>query len=140
MSKYRVVIVLSLVAPLTVGGLTEEYREDNGLWPVERGGKWGLINEQGEMIVEPSSSFVRPDPIEGWYHAYQGGKEGIIDKDGVFVIPPSIRRNRAFLGGTSVCSFRRQVRFYKPRRQDNRGARIREYGSVQRGYVRRTKK
>ena len=54
---------------------------------VEKDGKWGIINEDGDIIAEPQFEYILPH-IGKVLFAKIGGKYGIIDDKGKFIANP----------------------------------------------------
>ena len=68
---------------------------------VEKGGKWGFINERGLMVVEPvydQTDFFS----EGLAAVKMGEKWGYIDRMGKLVIPPRFDRADRFKHGLAI--------------------------------------
>ena len=57
-----------------------------GLAKIKKNGKWGFVNNKGEVIIKLNYDFV-DDFSEGLAPVKQNGKYGYIDKTGKVIIP-----------------------------------------------------
>jgi len=81
--------------------------------------KWGFIDEQGRMVIEPQ--FESPASFsEGLARVYMRSGYGFIDKEGKWVIPPSLSRAGTFSEGLAV--------FREDYRQDDKDPRLHHIG------------
>ena len=107
-----ILILLSFVVVLTFSGnVRGQGKEPSGLFPVQQNGKWGFINKDGKMVIEPQfddivqynhdttdekaqESFseglacVNVGATQKDFGMMSGGKWGYIDTTGKLVIPP----------------------------------------------------
>ena len=58
-----------------------------GLRRVKKDGKWGFIDKNGKVVIEPQYDFAEPFS-EGLGKVKKDGKWGFIDKSGKVVIEP----------------------------------------------------
>lgn len=87
----------------------DDYNEDfainANLWqafaegriPVEKGGKWGVINLKGNYIINPQFDYIRLDGDN--YMFRKDDKYGWCDKDGKYIINPQYDGAYPFDGG-----------------------------------------
>ena len=76
--------------------------EDPGIYPFQDQGKWGFIDAQGNILIQPRLEQVVPSLIQGqWVFFNEGlceikanGKWGYIDKGGSFAIPAQFDQAR----------------------------------------------
>lgn len=71
------------------------------LYPVEINGKWGYINQNGKIVIEPEFEAARPFS-EGLAIVYLDGAHGYIKSDGVFAIAPEYIEVNPFSGGLAA--------------------------------------
>ena len=97
-------------------GYSKVYNETEGLFCVGIGtdpitgfgGKYGFINNQGEMVIKPVFDYARPfhDGLAlisiGRDKSGFGGSDGFIDNTGKIVIEPQYSEARDFVDGVAV--------------------------------------
>ena len=93
--------------------------EDPGIYPFQDQGKWGFIDAQGNILIQPRLEQVVPSLIQGqWVFFNEGlceikanGKWGYIDKGGSFAIPAQFDQARPFVGGVAAVALGNQWGF-----------------------------
>lgn len=80
--------------------------EDENLYRIMVGDKYGFINERGQIIIEPQFDYANKFFSEGVCFVKTEEKKGLIDKTGYFVteLPDSIDYVGDFIGGLSQAS------------------------------------
>ena len=72
-----------------------------GLAAVSVGGRFGYVDERGEIVIEPKFDLAG-EFLHGLAEVLVGDKAGIIDRKGAFVIPPMFRRAIPLTGDVVV--------------------------------------
>jgi hypothetical protein len=88
LARLSVVFVLVL---FMLGGCAKDTqkskKKSEGLFPVKSGGRWGYIDKQGKIVINPQ--FDRAwDFLGGLAWVMIGDKLGYIDKEGKYVWSP----------------------------------------------------
>lgn len=78
------------------------------LYPVEKDGRWGYINEKGKTIIEPRFDAARPFS-EGLAIVYLDGAHGYIKSNGVFAIAPEYIEVSPFSGGLAAVKPQKKI-------------------------------
>lgn len=72
--------VLLIVSFLIVGKLTNNsFAQSNTLLPIAKDGKWGIINLEGDILIEPQFDFMPVFDKNGLATVFEYGKMGVID-------------------------------------------------------------
>ncbi len=72
-----------------------------GLLLISSADAWGVIDEKGNVVIEPSYEEIRP--FKNKYAAVmQGGQWGFIDRNNSIVVPPAFYNVRDFQGGVAI--------------------------------------
>lgn len=69
-----------------------------GMAAVERNGKWGFMDYQGDMVIEPQYEDARSF-CNGYAAVKQGGRWGFINEQGTMVIEPQFSETKDFSNG-----------------------------------------
>ena len=93
--------------------------EDPGIYPFQDQGKWGFIDAQGNVLIQPKLEELVPSLIQGqWVFFNEGlcgvkvnGKWGYIDKGGSLIIPTQFDQARPFVGGIAAVALGSQWGF-----------------------------
>ncbi len=80
------------------------------LRPKQIGGRYGIVNESGEVIVKPTFDCIR-EFAHGLAPAQSNGKWGYIDKSGSYVIQPRFDSARAFEHDEKVAIVKKDGKF-----------------------------
>lgn len=106
--KKLAVVILGLVLLFGCGKSESLQEERNHLFPIEKDGKYGYIDQTGKIIIKPQFEYAR-DFSEGLARASIGDgdtyKNGDIDKTGKFVIGPWTGGASGFSDGLARASF-----------------------------------
>lgn len=91
-----------------------------GLAGVRMEGRWGFVNEKGEVIVRPKFDLVG-DFYQGLAEALLEGKTGVIDRTGRYVVEPQFARAVPFTRDTLLVEegLWRSIHFSGYERLDN---------------------
>ncbi|MGK0390314.1 MAG: hypothetical protein ACI94Y_003066 [Maribacter sp.] len=63
------------------------FGQDSNLYPIKKGGKWGVINQQGKIIIQPTYDAISNFKHYGYAVIQKEGNSGLIDSRGAFVFP-----------------------------------------------------
>ncbi|MBN1629553.1 MAG: WG repeat-containing protein [Thermoleophilia bacterium] len=103
--------------PVTTTSAVETGDEPSGLYPVSVDGKWGFIDKNGAIVIEPQFDIIslpRPDYISDGFSdglAMVGAGEaneekwGYIDKTGVWVVQPEFEFVHQFSDGMAMVAY-----------------------------------
>ncbi|WP_161768765.1 WG repeat-containing protein, partial [Picosynechococcus sp. NKBG042902] len=69
-----------------IGSITQQI-ETVGLWPILVGDRWGYIDKEGTMVINPQFD-VAFNFTESLANVWVGERMGYIDKEGTMVINP----------------------------------------------------
>ncbi len=77
------------------------------LLPIKKDGKWGAINEKGEVVIEPTYEFVgnfdkvyqEGKPMQLWAYFRDNGKTGVIDQHGDILVAAEFDQAQVFPTG-----------------------------------------
>ena len=75
---------------------TEVY-PDNKLYSIQKDGKWGFTNHEGEVVVPCKYDLVTELNSYGFAGVKQDGKWGVIDASGKVVVVPSYEIDTYYL-------------------------------------------
>ena len=80
------------------------------LWPVEKAGKWGFINAQGEMEIQPKFDFAR-EFSQGLALVDVNKKRGFIRPNGKYAIAPQFFEAASFSNGLAAVTKTKKILF-----------------------------
>ena len=87
--KKALIISCLLICALCIHAAAEE----EPLYPVRENGKWGYINQQGQIVIEPQWAYA--EPFDGNTAVVslnalrsETPDDGLIDRDGHYIIEP----------------------------------------------------
>ncbi len=105
MTLLRNSLLIALLALALVGcdsfGDNERTAGGTRLFPVQIDGRWGYINAEGRITIEPLFREAGPF-VEGRARARLNGKRGFIDASGAFIREPSFDRTYDFSNGLAA--------------------------------------
>jgi len=104
MKKTSVFLLIFLVMISLSWGVDKRLEDTSGLFAVEINGKWGYINTQGNIAIQPQfeeASFFS----EGLARVKLNSKWGFISENGNLVIPAQFNYADCFSHGLSVASY-----------------------------------
>jgi len=105
------IIALTLAGSIPVFGEQDEAgSKGNSLFPIKLDGKWGYINQKGEVIIEPQFRFAE-DFSEGLAGATTDSGSGLIDSNGEFLVQPRFQKVFSFNEGVAVALERDKAGF-----------------------------
>ncbi len=64
------------------------YGQDTPLYPIKQDARWGVINEKGEIIVQPLYDAIGHFKQYGYAVVQKNGKTGLLNTSGQFVFQP----------------------------------------------------
>ena len=85
-------------------------KKHSGLFPIVQGGKWGYINRQGQVIINPQFDAAQVFS-EGLAAVQSAGKWGYINTAGEFVVNPQFEGAANFCDGLALVETNGQIRF-----------------------------
>src|SRR6185295_14269588 len=78
------ILSLCLCLSLVIPSLAQK-KDDPGLFPVRQDGKWGYINNAGQVVIAPQFDDAW-DFADGMAYVRTGSRRGVIDQTGKLVI------------------------------------------------------
>ena len=66
----------------------KEIYDDKAILAFKKDGKWGFVNQSGEIIVEPKYDMATEVNEYGYAGVLKGGKWGIVDSKGNILVEP----------------------------------------------------
>lgn len=63
------------------------FGQNSNLYPIKKGGKWGVINQQGKIVIPPTYDAISNFKHHGYAVVQKGGKSGLINSQGESVFP-----------------------------------------------------
>ncbi|WP_291727311.1 WG repeat-containing protein [Bernardetia sp.] len=98
-------LLVTQIAGTTIDSMT--YFSENRL-PIKAGGKWGLMDEKGQVILPPTYSYIFPFE-NGSAKVKTGENFGIIDKTGKAILPLEYEYIGSFENGMALMVKSKQV-------------------------------
>lgn len=65
------------------------HAQDNGLYPIKKNGKWGIIDKRGNIIIPPNYDAISSFKHQNYAVVQNKGKSGLVDSRGKFVFQPT---------------------------------------------------
>ena len=101
MFKQCFAVVISLGIWVPGFGIAGQRDHGDALYPIEQDGRWGYINNKGQVVVGPQFDYAW-DFSEGIGRIEVKGKKGFIDKSGAMLARPEFDNAQDFSEGLAA--------------------------------------
>jgi hypothetical protein len=88
-----------------------------GFYKVRIGGKFGYIDKQGKLVIQPAFDDARKFR-DGLAPVKLNGLFGYVDRSGTLVVKPQFQVTQAFTSGLAAVKRDGRLGFYQPRWRD----------------------